>query len=423
VRLAYLTSQYPATTHTFIRREVVALRELGIAIDTFSIRHPSAEELIAQEDRDAAATTFTILARPTLVFVGANLATFFAMPLRYLKTARLALGHRPPGMRGLLLSVAHFAESVVLAREIRRRGVTHLHNHFANSAATVGLLASRLLGIGWSFTNHGPSETDYPAGYLLPSKIAAAKLVVCVSWFGCSQGMRLVKPAEWGKFQVVRCGLPLHQLPTKQDRNGRPTTIVAVGRLWPDKAHAGLLEAFAELHREFPEVRLRLVGDGPERGRLEALAEALGIAAAAEFAGRLSETETLAEIARADMLALPSFLEGLPIVLMEAMAMGVPVVATRVAGIPELVVDDVTGLLFTPANWQELAACMKRLLNDEALRNRLATAGRSKVEAEFEVQKSARQLAGLFEQLVDEAPKRTSSAERTRVPARPQAEK
>ena len=167
MRIAYLTSQYPAASHTFIRREVEALREQGVAIDTFSIRKPGSGEASADADKAEAGRTFYVLAQSPLAIAAANLATFVTRPAAYLKTFGLALGHRAPGARGLFLGLAHFAESVLLARELRLRNTEHLHNHFANSAATVGLLATRLLGIGWSFTMHGISETDYPAGLLL----------------------------------------------------------------------------------------------------------------------------------------------------------------------------------------------------------------------------------------------------------------
>lgn len=396
IRLAYLTSQYPAASHTFIRREVEALREVGWTIDTFSVRAPGGGEAVSEADRSEADRTFYILKQSAGAFLAAQLAELFSRPGSYLRTFGLALSHRAHGGRGLLLGIAHFAESVLLARELRKRGVPHLHNHFANSAATVGLLASRLLGIRWSFTMHGISETDYPAGLMLGRKIEAADLVVCVSWFGRAQGMRLVGPREWDKMHVIRCGLPFDRIPLKSPAEAGKKTIICVGRLSPEKGQAGFLRAFAKLRSSHPELALRLVGDGPERAGLEALAQELGVSDAVTFAGRLPENETLAEIARADLLVLPSFMEGLPIVLMEAMAVGVPVIASRVAGIPELVEDGVTGLLFTPSNWDELASRIDRLLGDDALQASLAERAKAKVAAEFDTRKSATEIAQLF---------------------------
>ena len=396
VRLAYLTSQYPAASHTFIRREVEALRELGWGIDTFSVRRPGADEAVSDADKAEADGTFYLLKQSPGAFLAANVATLLNRPGHYLATLKLALGHRAPGARGLFLGFAHFLESVLLARELKKRRTTHLHNHFANSAATVGLLASNLLGIRWSFTMHGISETDYPAGLMLGRKIEAAEFVACVSWFGRAQGMRLVQADHWHKMHVVRCGLPFDRIPLKGPAEANTPTMICVGRLSPEKGQPGLLRAFAALRAKHPELRLRLVGDGPDRASLEALAKELGLADAVSFAGRLPEEETLAEIARADLLVLPSFMEGLPIVLMEAMAVGVPVIASRVAGIPELVEDGKTGLLFTPSDWDELASRVDSLLGDKALQARLIERAKAKVASEFDTRKSAEQLAALF---------------------------
>ena len=398
MRLAYLTSQYPAASHTFIRREVEALRSRGRQIDTFSVRPPGADETQDQADRSEEEKTFYILRQPATSFIAAHLGALFTSPARYFRTLALALGHRAPAARGLLLSFAHFAESVLLARELKRRRVEHLHNHFANSAATVGLLATRMLGIGWSFTMHGISETDYPAGLMLGRKIEAAKFVACVSYFGRGQGMRLVAPDHWPKMHVVRCGLPLDRLPPRESDGSNAEALICVGRLSPEKGQQGLIRAFAELRDRHQDLRLRLVGDGPDRPALEANAAKLGLGDHVMFLGRMTEADTLAEIARSDILILPSFMEGLPIVLMEAMALGVPVVATRVAGIPELVEDGLGGLLFTPSRWDELAACIERLLTDEPLRVSLAEHGKRKVANEFDVTKSAQIMAALFDE-------------------------
>jgi glycosyltransferase involved in cell wall biosynthesis len=230
---------------------------------------------------------------------------------------------------------------------------------------------------------------------MLGRKIEAATLVACVSYFGRAQGMRLVDPPNWGKMHVVRCGVPFDRLPPKSAASGSPT-IICVGRLSPEKGQTGLLRAFARMRSKHPGAVLRLVGDGPDRDVLERLALELAIESAVTFAGRLPEQDTLAEIARADMLVLPSFMEGLPIVLMEAMALGVPVISSRVAGIPELVSDGKTGLLFAPSNWDELAQCIERLLSDRALGETLAQNGKWKITSEFDTRKSATTLGGLF---------------------------
>jgi glycosyltransferase involved in cell wall biosynthesis len=395
LRLAYLVSQYPATSHTFISREIAAMRALGVQLDTFSIRAPAAAELRDEVLKQEAERTFTVFRQPFSAFIAGQFAVLATRPGGYFKTLKLALGHRPPGLRGFAMTFVYFAEALVLARELRQRGITRLHNHFANSGAIVGYLASRLLELPWSFTMHGISETDYPAGLLLGRKIEAAEFVACVSWFGRAQAMRLVAPDQWDKLKVVRCGLDLSKLPPRaEDRSG--VRLICVGRLSAEKGQAGLLEAFAAALGDCPGLSMLFVGDGPERTRLEARAAELGLGDRVEFAGRCGEDETLRRIAGADVLVLSSFMEGLPIVLMEAMAVGTAVIASRVAGIPELVRDGESGLLFTPSNWPELATCIRRLAGDAGLRQALASNARAVVEQEFAIERSARQLLALF---------------------------
>lgn len=397
LRLAYLTSQYPATSHTFIRREVSALRALGVDLQTFSVRAPAPAELKSPSDQREAADTYTLLRQSPAAFAAAHLGELARRPGRYLSTLFLALRHRAPGLKPALLSLAHFAEAILLAAELRRRGIDHLHNHFANSGATVGLLASRQAGIRWSFTIHGISEFDYPAGLQLGDKIAAASFVACVSYFGRAQAYRLVDASEWGKLTVVRCGLELDQLPAPEASKGQRMQLILVGRLSAEKGIAGLLEALAMLApAERPE--LSIVGDGPLRGELDAMVDRLGLGADVTFLGRLPEAETLAAIASREALVLPSFMEGLPIVLMEAMALGKPVIATRVAGIPELVSDGENGLLFTPSNWAELADRIAELANDRDQGRRMGEAGTARIAAEFDIRKSAAILRDLFHQ-------------------------
>jgi len=394
-RLAYLASEYAAPSHTFIRREVSALRSEGLAIDTFSIRAaPSSTD--GQAIADDPEQTFVVTQQPLRSFALAHVAWILAAPLKYLDALALAARHRPPGLRGLALAAAHFVEAGLLGRQLRRRNIDHLHNHFANSGATVGMIAARLAGVRWSFTVHGVSETDFPAGLLLGRKIEAADLVICASWFMRAQGLRTVRPDQWHKLEVVRCGVRVDNVPLRDTRRTAVRSLICVGRLSAEKAQAGLLEAFARVSASNPELELRLVGDGPDRRLLEMLASEFGIADRVQFLGMMSEECTLKQIAASDLLVLPSFLEGLPVVLMEAMAIGVPVIAPRIAGIPELVLHRKTGLLFTASNWEELAQAISGLISSPKLRSAIAREGRKVVAAQFDVRLAAARLSDLF---------------------------
>ncbi|HEX7479666.1 MAG TPA: glycosyltransferase family 4 protein [Polyangiales bacterium] len=397
MRIAYLVSQYPAPSHTFIRREVAALRARGAPIETYSVRRPSEPERSAALDRSAYEQTYYLLPPRVAAALFAHAAALLGHPLAYLGTLRLSLRHRVPGLSALIWSVFHFAEAIVLASELRRRGVTHLHNHFANAGATVGLLAAHFLQLPWSLTLHGTAETDYPAGLLLGAKLEAAQFAVCVSHFGRAQAMRVTAPEHWHKLFICRCALDLSQLPERVARTDQARArIVCVGRLSPEKGHLGLLEAFASARAQGVDAQLVLIGDGPERARIETRLSELGLREHVQLRGQLDEQTTLAEVASSDVLVLASFLEGLPVVLMEAMALGLAVIGPRVAGVPELVHDGESGLLFAAGDWNELAEQLKRVLADPELRARLGRAGRAKVEAEFEIGRAIEPLLAHF---------------------------
>ncbi|HET8933861.1 MAG TPA: glycosyltransferase family 4 protein [Polyangiales bacterium] len=387
MRIGYLTSLYPAPSHTFIRREVLAVREHGVDVATFSVRMPGPEERAAAADQAAHQDTFYLLPMDPVRGARAHLTRLSRDPIGYARTFGLALKHRVPGLKALALSVAYFAESIVLADELDRQGVTHVHNHFANPAATVGYLATRHLGLPWSLTLHGISETDYPAGVLLGAKLEAADFAACVSHFGRAQALRLIPPEHWDKLFIVRCALDLRALPAKPIRApGERVRVICVARLSAEKGHVGLLRAFAKAQKNGArDSELVLVGDGPERKRIEQAVAELGLEKSVTLLGRKSEEDTLREVAKSDLLVLASFMEGLPVVLMEALAYGLPVIAPRVAGVPELVEENVHGLLFAPAAWDELADRLQRMLSDAALRQRLGAAGRAKIEREFEI--------------------------------------
>ncbi|MFT3852370.1 MAG: glycosyltransferase [Ilumatobacteraceae bacterium] len=395
--VGYLVSQYPAASHTFIHREVEAVRAAGVTVHTFSVREPAANERATAADAEAFATTTYLLPIGLSRYARAHAGLAVRRPVRYSRTLLRAVRHRVPGLRSFVYAFVYFAEAGVLADELRRRGdVDRLHNHFANAGAIVGMLAAELAGVPWSLTLHGISETDYPAGNLLAEKIAAADVVACVSQFGRAQAYRLTDPSEWPKLCIVRCGIDTGALPAAVPKLGdgggagsAPTRLVCVGRLSPEKGHHGLIDAFATVVGTGRRATLALIGDGPERPAIVAQIERLGLGDVVELRDRLPERETLEVVAASDVLVLASFMEGLPVSLMEALALGRPVVAPRVAGVPELVVDGAHGLLFTPGDWDELAACLARLVDEPALRKELGDAGPARIAERFDVHDSA----------------------------------
>ena len=402
VRIGYLTSQYPATSHTFIRREVAELRARGWDVQTFSIRKPAEVERQSDIEQVEYRQTWYVLP-PRADILVAIIACFVTAPVRFFRVLGLAVRHRVPGLRGFAWSFFYFVEAMYLARELKKRNIDHLHNHFGNAAAIVGLLATRYLRLTWSLSMHGVSEFDYPAGLLIGEKIAAVDFAPCCAHFTRSQAMRYSTPEHWDKLFVTHCGLDLDRLrgaaKAAPERRSPRLRVLSVARLAREKGLDGLLQAVAKLVEHGVDAELRLVGDGPDSDHVQARASALGIADRCSFAGRLSEEDVPAEYAHADIFVMSSLMEGLPVVLMEALALDVPVVAPHVAGIPELVVHDETGLLYRPADWDDLAAQLIRLANDPELRRRLADNGRRRVEEEFEIGRAVEPLHRRFERL------------------------
>jgi colanic acid/amylovoran biosynthesis glycosyltransferase len=397
--IGYLVSQFPAQSHTFIRREIEALRMHGLPVRVFSIRRPPPppESGPSASYRAALEETHYVLPANVASLASAHCSALLGRPIAYFRVLLLALRHRVPGLRALIWALFHFAEAILLARELERRRIRHLHNHFANSSANVGLLASRFLELPWSLTLHGISDIDYPAGPLLGRKIEAARFVVCASYFLRAQAMRAVSPEHWHKISIVRCALNLADIPQRsRSRSVHPVRMICVSRLSPEKGHEGLLEAFATVCTRQVDAVLTIVGDGPELARVRECIRARHLTGHVTLLGALAEEQALQQIAQSDVLVLASFMEGLPTVLMEAMALALPVIAPRLAGIPELVTDEQDGLLFRPSDWDDLAEKVIRLLTDPILRARLGEAGRAKIEAEFDICHAVEPLVALF---------------------------
>jgi colanic acid/amylovoran biosynthesis glycosyltransferase len=422
VKIAYLVSQYPAPSHTFVRREIAALRKRGVKIDVFSVRPPRPEEVMSDVDRADCAETTYLLPASAFTVLGNNLRMFLRAPLAYIGALTFSLRHRNRGVRNLLYAIFYFLEGMLLAEHLRQRGVGHLHNHFANAGAHVALVATRYLGIRLSLTLHGLCDFDFPAGPLLGDKIRESTFVACATQYGVAQAMRLSHPSQWAKLFVVRCGVELDKLPPRKPPEAGPIRIICVGRLAPEKGQLGLIDAFAMARQRGLDAELVLLGDGPDRAAVMARVVAVGAGPYVKLLGRQPEDRALEETSRSDVLVLASFMEGLPVVLMEAMALGVPVIAPDVAGIPELVEHGESGLLFTAGDWEQLAEHMCALGADTPLRARLASSARHRIEEQFDM---ADAVAPLFERLVGPAPAATqprpARATRPRAPARPAA--
>ncbi|NVD45747.1 glycosyltransferase [Qipengyuania atrilutea] len=392
--IVYLTSEYPALSHTFIRREISALRERGFTITPYSIRPATI---------DWGERVESVLGHGKSKVIGKALRALARHPLRAGATFGLAQSHRQAGFKGWLWSMFHWLEALALSDMVRPVRPKHLHSHFANSGATVGMLTAYFLQIPWSLTLHGISETDHPAGALLPGKLERADFVASASWFMRAQAMRFTAPAFWPKYHVIRCGVSMPHLDALVAEEP-VRKFITVGRLSAEKGYAGLFEAMEHLKADGIDCSLTIVGDGPIRGAIERDIKKRNLDDRITLLGALAEEDTLAEISKADAFVLASLMEGLPVVLMEAMAAGKPVIAATIAGIPEMIEDGRNGLLFDVGNWSDLGRQMRRLLTDQELSKKLSEAAPRTIAEEFEIARAVAPLAALFAQrgLLDE---------------------
>lgn len=283
-----------------------------------------------------------------------------------------------------------------MAARARALGLKHLHAHFGTNSADVARYAARMAGIGYSFTVHGPEEFDAPMALRLGEKIAEARFTVAVSSFGRSQLCRWVDPAHWHRIRVVHCGIEPGRFPEPAPVAAGPVHLVAIGRLAPQKGFPLLLPALAAARRQ-ADISLSLVGDGELRAALSAQVADLGLTGAVRMTGWLNEAQVRAELSAAHALVLPSFAEGLPVALMEAMAAGRPALATAIAGIPELVLPGETGWLVAAGDADALADGMLRVAaaGPEVL-TRMGMAARRRVLARHDVGVETAKLADMF---------------------------
>lgn len=391
-RVAYLTNSYPAISHSFIRTEIEALERLGVRVDRFTIR------LGNEADAAEVARTRALLDGNRRGLMAAIARRWWRHPRRTLRALIAAL--RDAGRNGieaarLVRGVAYFAEAAALADALERAGVRHIHVHFGTNPAAVARLACKLAPLTYSFTAHGPDEFDAPGPLDLRGKIADAAFAIGVSEFGRSQLMRWSESADWPRLHVVRCAVAPPFLRAEPVPQGSARRLVAVARLNAQKGLPLLVEAAARLARHH-DFTLDLIGDGEQRGAIETRIAAAGLGRHVRLLGWQSPDAVRQAIESARVLVLPSFAEGLPVVLMEALALGRPVIATAVAGIPELV-DAQTGWIVPAGSIDALTGAMQAALEaSPQTLQAMGEAGRERVRAMHDPDRNARQLANLF---------------------------
>ncbi|WP_213773866.1 glycosyltransferase [Bradyrhizobium sp. dw_78] len=397
--IAYLINQYPKVSHSFIRREIQALERLGIDVMRISIRGWN-EPLVDVDDLEERTRTRYVLRDGALAMVLATLKLCLTHPIRFLRALALEIRMARRSDRPLPVHLIYLAEACRIFLWLKRAGVTHLHAHFGTNSAEVAMLIHVLGGPPWSFTVHGPEEFDKPFAIGLAEKIRRATFVVAISSYGRSQLYRLVDHRYWPRIHVVRCGLDRKFFDDVPDRPLSARRLVCVGRICEQKGQLLLLEAARILAAKGVDFELVLAGDGEMRREAEAFIEQHKLTSRVRITGWISNDQVREELLAARVLVLPSFAEGLPVVIMEAMALRRPVISTFVAGIPELVIPGEHGWLVPAGDVQSLVDTIQNCIiaSDNEL-SMLGQAAHHRVKYYHDSDDEALKLQRLFTRL------------------------
>lgn len=388
-RIAYVMSRFPKLTETFVLDEILEMERAGVAVEVFPLWRERADVIHPEARPVVERAHFT----PTLdlEILRDNLLALVQTPLLYLGTLATLMRANARSLRFFVAALAIFPKACSFARRMQALGVDHVHAHFASHPAAAAFVVHRLAGIPFSFTAHGSDLHREQA--MLREKVEEAEFVVAISEFNRRFILDRVGGSFADKVVVIHCGVdPALFSRSPADSNSLSISIGCIGTLHEVKGQRFLLEACAQLDARGISWRCHLVGDGPDRAALEAQATVLGISDRVVFHGRCERERVRALLAELDVLVAPSVptrdgrREGIPVVLMEGAACGLPLVASRLSGIPELVDHDQTGLLVNPGDVGEIAAALARIAGEPETRKRLGEAARARIEAEFSLE-------------------------------------
>lgn len=402
MKLGYLLNSYPITSTTFIRREIEALERRGIAVKRYAVRHWDTP-LIDPLDVEEQSRTHYLLTGNKMGLLKAVLSQ---LP-KGLVHAFPAWRQIAKGTDGVVRALAYLAEAAYLRQQTEKDGITHLHVHFGTNATAVAMLCKLMGGPSYSFTAHGPDEFVNPAALRFDLKLDHAAFAVAITHYARMQLIRWGGPENRHKVHVARCGLHLEEFEPLTEY-GADKTLVCVGRLCPQKAQVLIPEAVAPLVEKHPDLKIILIGDGESREEVEAEITRLGLEAHFELAGWMENRLVREQLAKSRALLLPSFAEGLPIVIMESMALKRPAISTFIAGIPELL-DQAAGWIVPPSAVGELRIAIEDALS--ATPEKLTAMGleaRRRIEEHHDIDKLAATLEGLFAGVAPPAPAPTS---------------
>lgn len=396
VRLAWLTTEYPKASHTFVRREILALEQLGHSIQRFSVRGGGA--VVDPADILEASKTTYILKQPLFRHLFSTLYMVFFRPLRFFRAARVAFATWWHSHRGLLRHMAYLVEAATLCRLLHSRQVQHVHVHFGKNAADVARLCWYLGGPTYSMMVHGPGEFDAPASIDLGGKVQDSLFTTPITSYAQAQLQRWTPYADWDRLEVVHCAINDDFLNAGQPLLADSVQFVCIGRLTAQKGQLALLDAVAQVLREGHSVRLVLAGDGEMRSVLEERIASHGIQDAVQITGWIGEQRVRELLLESRAMVLPSFAEGLPVAIMEAFALGRPVISSAITGIPELVTHGKNGWLVIPGSVPHLAAALVECLQTPVpMLNAMGANGRERVRADHLASTEAKKLSAILQ--------------------------
>lgn len=398
-RIAYIVSQYPMLSMIFIIREVLQLKKLGFEIDVVSINAAdrNIESLVADEASESN-VTYYIKPQGLLAALYSHVRVFISQPFNYLRGWKLVFKLGKVDLNRLAMNFVYLTEALMTGLWMKEKQHAHLHAHLGSQATTVAMFAKEVFGITFSATVHGPDEFYDAAGQYLSEKVIACDFMICISNFARSQLMKLSPYAHWHKFEVSRLGVdPSLFSPQESAGDVEICEMICVGRLCPAKGQHILVEAVGQIVRSGKtNIKLRIVGAGEDELSLKKLIQKLDLGNYVSMDGAVNQDRIRDLYAQADMFVIPSFAEGIPVVLMEAMAMEIPCVTTRITGIPELIRSGEDGILVAPSSVEELAEAILQLLEDKDLRRRIGKNGRKRVVEFYDLAKNVDRLSQIF---------------------------
>ena len=416
MKVGYVINMYPRVTHSFIRREIQAVEAAGVEVQRYSVRR-AGETLVDPGDIEERTKTREVLGVGAAGLLSAMIGRLLADPVGFVAGLVYAMRLGLKSDRGFLKEMAYFAEACVLRGWFREDEVEHVHAHFGTNAADVVLLCRKLGGPPYSFTVHGPEEFDRIEGISIVEKVENAAFVVAISIFATSQLYRWCSFSDYSKIHVVRCGVD----PLFLGSQGRPIPeqerpkLAAVGRLCTHKAQLLVIEAMHELAQSGVDMEMVFVGDGEIRDELESKIDEYGLRDRVEITGWVGGEVVQQKLLESRVMVLPSFAEGLPVVIMEAMGLGRPVITTYVAGIPELVEDGRSGWVLTPGDTAALREALRAAVKTSTPElNEMGRVGIERVAEQHDSRKEGAKIAGLFKRYSGRPEAPSSGAAATR---------